>query len=244
MKKYIKTIIFTLFLCFALVPAVKSQAAVVTPEAPTGLGIYAQSKTLVRLNWDLNTNLGYYSSAYPGYYGYEIVVTTLKGKNITTITRNNYTYYTDFGLDGSGKVAIDLVNSKFKTQGFKFKVRAYVLDENQQPVYGPFSSEKAIIPRATVNKFKALSTSKGKITWSKVTGASSYTVYLSKDGGIKYKKYATTSSRSMTISNMTLSKKYYVYVVANNVKYKGKKLKSTKPVNNESNASSICIYLR
>lgn len=132
-------------------------------------------------------------------------------------------------------------NSKFKSQGFKFKVRSYVYDENQQKVYSSYSSEKVIVPRATV-KNKKLVKGKVKLTWSKVSGAKNYSVYLSSNNGKSFKKIGTTSKTNYTISKkLGYYKDYTVYVQVNGVKYKSKKYNSTKPSLKTSNGTSFYI---
>lgn len=238
-KTKITMLFIALLMCVMLVPAVKAEAAVTKPATPGGLGLYDQEGSEVIFTWNLDTNLNYYSDAYPGVYGYEIVVSTLKNKQIATL--NTYDNSGKFGLDGN-KVVATVTNSKMKTQGFKFKVRSYVYDENTNKVYSNFSKEKIIIPRATVTK-GAMKSGKVKISWKKVSGAKSYTIYLSSNNGKKFKKLGTTKKSSYTISKkLTKYKDYYVYVQANSVKYKGKKYNSTKPTEKRSNAYKFYIY--
>lgn len=238
MKTKITMLFAALFMCVMLVPAVKAEAAVVTPATPSGLGLYSQEKELFGLSWTFDTNLAIYSDVYPGYYGYEVVVSTLKNKQITTMDSEYYP--NDFGLKDNKVVAL-VSNTKMKTQGFKFKVRSYVYDENAQKVYSAFSKEKVIIPRATITN-KSLKSGKVKVTWKKVSGAKSYTVYLSSNNGQSFKKVGTTKKNSYTINkSLARYKDYYVYIQSNNVKYKGKKYSSTKPTEKASNCSGFYI---
>lgn len=60
----------------------------------------------------------------------------------------------------------------------------------------------------------------GKVTWSKVKGATNYTIYISTAFGGGYKKTGTTKKTSFTISKYNkkpfkMNKWYYIKVVAN-----------------------------
>lgn len=239
MKKQIKMIFAALLFVFVLAPAVKANAAVITPATPGGLGLYSQEGSKVGLYWNFDSNLSYYSDVYPGYYGYEVTVKTLKNASIAVLDSDKDKFYAD--SPKSGQCAVIFSNSKLKTQGFKFTVRSYVYDENQQKVYSAPSSEKVIIPRPTI-KSKKMVGSKVKITYGKVTGAKSYTIYLSSNNGKSFKKVGSTTKTTYTISKkLQRYKNYYVYVQANGVKYKNKKNNSTKPLDKGSNSSGFVI---
>ena len=245
MKKGLKLKGFVAILLFAilLIPSVKASAAV-QPAAPTGLGFYGQNdKNEFALSWAVDSNIILYGV--DTNFGYEVVVTTTKGKVIGTYDKNtiNNLYDSDFKAYDS-KIYMIIKNSKMAKQAFKFKVRAYVFDEVGNKIYSEYSGEKVVIPRATIKKLKATSRSTGKITWKKVSGAKSYTVYVSNNGGKKFKKQGTTKTTSYTVKGMKLGKTYPVYVVANGVKVGKKKYNSTKPQLKNSNASTIQIYLK
>lgn len=237
MKKHIKMLVAALLLCFALVPAAKAEAAVATPAAPGGLGLYASKGNEFMLSWNLDQSLAYNTYSY---YGYEVVIENLKGKKILTLDSDTYT---DFGTvtNNPNKVAVIANSSKLKTQGFRFKVRAFVYDEIGTKVYGKYSGYKVIIPRANITGGK-MSGSNVKISWQKVTGAKNYSVYLSSNNGKSFKKVATTSKKSATLKKLKKYKDYYVYVQANKVTYKKKKYNSTKPTDKVTGAYSFYIY--
>lgn len=253
MKKSIKALFIVLLFGILLIPSVKSQAAV-APGTPGGLGLADQMNTKFMLKWNYDANIVLSSDVEN--FGYEVVVSTLKDKKIATFDMNlvsNYsanTYYDATSLTPNvffvttdySTVYMNVSNSKMAKQGFKYKVRAYTYDSIGNKVYGEYSKAKVIIPRAKVKTLKATSRSTGKITWSKVKGAKTYTVYVSKNGGSSYKKQGTVSGTSYTVKNMTLGKTYPIYVVANGIKYKKKKYNSTKPEVKSSNASTIKIY--
>ncbi len=121
-----------------------------------------------------------------GVKGYEIYRGTSKDnmKMIADLSAVR-TSYTD---KGEGK--------KYLTTAKKYyyKVRAYVLDENQQKVYGEFSkivSGKPQLNTPTVTMAETLSYKSVKISYKKVSGANGYVIYRStkKDSG--FKKIAT-----------------------------------------------------
>lgn len=244
----------TLFIAlFALIsvftPNVKAEAATVTPAKPTGLGLYTSgfdinlytgtytiNKNKFHLSWDWDANLPYYnsdpSSYYYGYFGYEVNVTTLKNKKIAEqdfpVTSSDL-----YSLSAQNKMFAAITNSKMTKQGFKFKVRSYVIGENNEKVYSDWSAEKVIIPRATVTKTSLVKNNGNKVNikFSKVSGAKSYTIYLSSNDEKSFKKVGTTTKTNYTISKkFTKGKNYYVYVVANKVKYKKKNYNSTNPI--------------
>lgn len=250
--KTMKTKLTLLIAVFALIsvfmPNVKAEAATQKPAKPTGLGIYTSgydinlytntltpNKNRFHLSWNWDANLPYYSdpnSDYYGYFGYEVNVTTLKNKNIVKLADFPITSSELYTLSAKNKIFAAVTNSKMTKQGFKFKVRSYVIDENYQKYYSDWSAEKVIIPRATVTKTSLGKRSGNKdnvnVKFSKVSGAKSYTVYLSSDNGKSFKKVGTTTKTSYTISkSFTRGKEYYVYVAANKVKYKKKNYNST-----------------
>lgn len=73
---------------------------------------------------------------------------------------------------------------------YYYKVRAYILDEKEQKVYGEFSKTVSGKPKLNAPKMsmaETLSYKSVKITYSKVSGASGYVIYRStkKDSGFK-----------------------------------------------------------
>lgn len=137
--------------------------------------------------------------------GYQIQVYKYNGKKavISTITTGNYYYATKLGA------------SVF----YKVRMRAYTTI-NGKTQYGAWSDYNYVGQQIKPKLKYSKSTNKLKISWSKMKGASSYTVYMStsKNGG--YKKVATTKKATYTVSKfrkkkLTTKKTYYVYVVAN-----------------------------
>ena len=163
-----------------------------------------------------------------------------KGKNIKTynmVDDCSYTY-------DSSKWYAKFSNSSLQNKGFKVRVRAYVYDASGNRIFSDYSSAKVIVPRPKITSKKVISGSKPslKIGWKKMSGAKSYTIYLSSNNGKSFKKKGTTKSRSFKIKNLSRYKDYYVYVVANGVKCGKKKYSSTKPSYKLSNAYGFYIY--
>ena len=103
------------------------------------------------------------------------------------------------------------------TQFYKVRVRSYVTF-NKKTLYGAWSDYVIFSQQPKVN-IKA-SGSALKLSWKKVKGAKSYTVYMStkqKSGYKKIKTFKKTSLKVTKFKKKKLSKKktYYVYVVAN-----------------------------
>lgn len=148
--------------------------------------------------------------------GFEIMITNKSGKKITSATEEKYLDYI-------------FTNKKLRTQGWKVKVRAYLKMDNGTKVYGAWSAEKVIVPNAYIKSTKLASKTSTdvKLTWTKVTGAKSYTVYRSTKATSGYKKVATVKGTSYTMKKLTKNKTYYVYVKANKVKIGKKSYNST-----------------
>lgn len=236
MKRKITAFLVAMFLMFLLVPAVKSEAA--SLGTPTGISLNAQKGKEFQIAWDFDYSLNtYYQSGYG--VGYEMQITNLKGAEIATYTSVSG----DMGIlsGDSTKYGANVSNSAMKSKPFKVKVRSFIYDTAGQYTYSEFSKEKIIVPRPTIKGGKATGGG-AKITWNKIKGAKSYTVYLSSNNGKSFKKVTTTKSTSATISNLKRYKDYYVYVQADKVKCNKKRYNSTKPLTKTSNAYSFYIY--
>ena len=103
------------------------------------------------------------------------------------------------------------------TQFYKVRVRSYVT-VNNKTIYGEWSDYKMFGQQPKVNIKKS---GKGvKLSWKKVKGAKSYTVYMSTKQKSGYKKIKTLKKNSLKVTKfknkkLKKNKKYYVYVVAN-----------------------------
>ena len=149
--------------------------------------------------------------------GYQIQICDAKKKVIKTYTTK------------SSSTELKFTNSKIKNKAFQFRVRSYKVINNKNS-YGTWSSYKVVVPTCKVNATRRSNTSV-KLSWNKVSGATSYTIYYSTASDGKLKKVATVKKNSYTWKKRKKSKDYYVYVKANNVKFGTKKYSSTTASN-------------
>ena len=245
MKKITKIFGLLLISCFMLVPGITAKAAV-QPAKPTGLGVYSQDKSKIAIDFTFDSNLLNYSSENPYSCGYEITVTNTKGKKLqqrTLYMVNLNTSEKELIVVDNTTLGVILSGKQYTRSAFIFKVRSFVCDANNQPIYSE-TAEKLVVPRAVVTKIKATSRTTGKVSWNKISGAKKYTVYVSSNNGKKYKKAGSTKSKSFTIKNMKLGKTYYVYVVADGVKVGKKKYSSSKMKDKQGGVTKVSIYMR
>lgn len=125
-----------------------------------------------------------------------------------------------------------LANEKLNSRTFyKIKVRPFTY-VNGNKVYGEWSDFKYFGLNLRLKASRTSDSTDITLSWKKMRGAKSYTIYISDKKKSGYKKVGTTKKNSFVITKFkkkTLkNKKYYVYVVANG-KYNKKKLKSTVP---------------
>lgn len=137
-------------------------------------------------------------------------------------------------------------NKKLKTrQIYKIRVRAYVNKSNGEKAYGKWSSYEYFCRMAGADvSMKKSGSNKIKTSWKKVTGATSYTVYLgsknSSSSNVKYKKIATTKKTSYTIKTKLKKNKYYYLRIVPN--YKKGKTTYAGTVNYQSSYSAYAWY--
>lgn len=138
--------------------------------------------------------------------GYECKIYNAKGKNVGTYSTTSYSDYSYFYLKNISS-----------NQYYKIRVRGYV-NVNGKRLYGTWSNP--IYTHLKTNlKLKFVGSKKINVSWNKVAGATSYSVYSSdKNGG--YKKVCTTKKNSVSVTKvknkkLKLGKTYYFYVIAN-----------------------------
>ena len=158
-------------------------------------------KNRVTIKWD--------SASYDN-SGYEVYITNLAGKKVKNFKTTE--------TSASFKL------SSIKNQGFIFKVRAYK-DIDGTSIYGSWSGNKTVIAQPKVTLKRSGKTI--KVSWAKIKGASSYTVYRSTSPETGFKKIKTVKSTNLTNKGLSKNKSYYYYVVANNVKVNKKLYKTT-----------------
>lgn len=138
--------------------------------------------------------------------GYECKVYDMKGKNVGTYSNTNY----------SDNIRFYLKNIS-SNQYYKIIVRGYV-NVNGKRLYGTWSNP-IYTHLKTKLKLKFVGSKKINVSWNKVAGATSYSVYSSdKNGG--YKKVCTTKKNSVSVTKvknkkLKSGKAYYFYVIAN-----------------------------
>lgn len=141
---------------------------------------------------------------------------------------------------------VSVKNSKLKTRQFyKVRVRAFVNKSNGEKLYGAWSSYDYFCRMSGSDvSMKKSGSNKIKTSWKKVTGATSYTVYLgsksSYSSNVKYKKITTTKKTSYTIKTKLKKENYYFLRVVPN--YKKGKTTYAGTVNNASSRSAYAWY--
>lgn len=99
------------------------------------------------------------------------------------------TDYTDKGEDN---------NHLTTNKKYYYKVRAYMLDEDEQKVYGDFSPVVSGKPKLAVPEIamaESVSYQSIKLTYNKVSGANGYVIYRSTQEGAGFKKIATVKKQ-------------------------------------------------
>lgn len=165
-------------------------------------------KNRIHLKWDrasLNNS------------GYQIYITNFSGKKVKNFKTTDTE--TDFKL------------ASVKNQGFLYKVRAYI-DVDGTTIYGAWSNQKVVVAQPKVT-LKKSGTKTINVSWQKIKGATSYTVYRSTSASTGFKKIKTVKGSKLTNKGLNPNKTYYYYVVANGVKVNKKTYKSTAAENRE-----------
>lgn len=148
--------------------------------------------------------------------GIQVKITNLKSKKSKVV---NMTYTV------SDKIKIS------KNAAYKYQFRVYCINDNTNgKIYGDWSSVRYFC--SSDPTFKIAGSNKVKVTLKKISGVSSYTVYISKKETSGFKKVKTVkmskSSASITVSKCGSSKlkkyvDYYIKVVPT-LKVSGKKV--------------------
>lgn len=135
---------------------------------------------------------------------YEVKFMNSSGKKIKKLKAN--------GNQASYKVK----NNKI----YKVKVRAYVTIHNKR-FYGDWSNTAYLFTQPMIKSIKVQG-GKLKLSWEKISGATSYSIYISKNEKRNYKKVKTVGSSKNTYQiykfqgkKFYKKKVYYVYIVAN-----------------------------
>lgn len=141
--------------------------------------------------------------------GYQYEIYSIAGKKAKKLISDKKDY--------NGSMESVMSNKLVKPQFLKVRVRAYVV-LGSGTRYGAWSGWKYISKQPEI---KISNVSGGqRISWKKVGGADSYTLYVSSKRENGYKKVKTLSKNSMTVkkygrSALKSGKTYYYTVVAN-----------------------------
>lgn len=141
--------------------------------------------------------------------GYQFEIKSVDGKKkIKTINTGKYDLNASFTYKA------------VKNKGFQVRVRGWVV-VNDAKQYGSWTKAKVVIPQAKVY-LDQVSSTKLKVKWNAVKGATKYTIYAVKNreytistSKLKFKKLKTVSGKttSYTINKLKTGKYTYVYVL-------------------------------
>lgn len=136
--------------------------------------------------------------------GYQYEIYTYNGK--TKLLSGDASSYDYYGLS--------IKNSKLKTrQVYRIRVRAYITNSDGKKICAAWSSYDYFSRCAAADTSIKKSGGKMNVAWSKVKGATGYTIYLSTNGKT-FKKVAATKKTTYKINQTVKAKKtYYVRVV-------------------------------
>jgi len=183
------------------------------PTAPTNIRPTYRSSSLKQIGFSYDI-----SACKTNMDGAEVLITNASGKKIASGDAGVYT-------------SINYIkNAKLFKQPFKYQVRAYFKLANGTKLYGPWSAAKVFIPDAKAKQIKrSYYASSGTLTFEKIKGATSYTVYHSTNGK-KWKVVAkNVKGSSAYVPYSRSAAKNYYYIKSNKVKFGKKKLSSVAP---------------
>ncbi|MGN0468229.1 MAG: leucine-rich repeat protein [Acutalibacteraceae bacterium] len=149
-----------------------------------------QSTTSIKATW----------KAVTGASGYKVTLYSSKDKALKTIYTTNTTY---------------TFSKLSKGTTYKVRVTAYKTIDSKK-VSSSVYTQLTTATKTDAPSIKVSSSAKktAKISWSKVTGATGYTVYYSTSKNGTYKKLATTTGTSYTNKKLSSGKTYYFKVAA------------------------------
>lgn len=207
-KTKVLVAITSLFFLLIFVPSMKVEAA--TAPMPTNIGLWNQKGSELSVYWDLDSSL---KNKIKGKdFGYDIIFQDLNGTTIKRLTEKGVRFTSDLS-----KCVVTATSSRFISEPVKVKIRTYIVS-NSSKVTSKIAT-KYIVPRAKITGGSIISgTTRVKVNWSKVTGATSYTLYVSSNNGQSFSKGATTTRTYAATGSLKMYTTYRVYVQANQVK--------------------------
>lgn len=192
-----------------------------------------------------------------GYYRQFNCTTLYKSVKVksTSVTGSRYTFNMDTPTPVNSVTGyrVSYYNYKTKktyTQDFNNQY-TFSISLNQNTFYkvkiSPYItlSGKKYISSSGTTKYIALQPALKKggntknsmtVRWDKVSGATSYTIYIKYPGSSSFKKVGTTTKTSCTLNNMKLYTNYYIKVIAN------KKVGNTTWKTKGTNYSKMRLY--
>lgn len=194
-----------------------------------GTTAYAAPGKVENIKFYQSSNNGKFYTKKVNCYNFGWNALECEGYQIQWCDKNNKVIRTTQIRDDNNYISQSL-NGKLRNKPFKMRVRAYVLSDDSIPFYGSWSNYKTIVPYATITSNKKMGKNQVKITWKKISGAKTYTVYRGTGLNGKYKKVGSVTSNSMVLKNVSKSRYSYIYVTANKVKINGKNNSTTKGV--------------
>lgn len=173
-------------------------------------------KDVKMADWDVKNNILMFSWDNTVKYenGYELELSKPDG-----------TLLKKYNISGTRAKMRAFVTKKVKNTPFQYRMRSYTMLAGEKN-YGDWSAYGYAVPQANVTAKKVSNTSV-QLTWSKVAGAKSYTIYRATKEGGKYKKLATVKKTKYKAKKLKAYKDYYFYVRANKVNIGGKNRNST-----------------
>ncbi|MGN0468360.1 MAG: DUF6273 domain-containing protein [Acutalibacteraceae bacterium] len=151
----------------------------------------SQTTTSIKATW----------KAVTGASGYKVTLYTSKDKVVKTIdtTKTTYTF-----------------SKLSKGTTYKVRVTAYKTIDSKK-VSSSIYTQLTTATKTDAPSIKVSSSAKKtvKVSWSKVTGATEYTVYYSTSKNGTYKKLGSTIGTSYTYNKLSSGKTYYFKVIAN-----------------------------
>lgn len=162
------------------------------PSKIYGVKVSSSSISSIKLTWNSISRVD-------GYSVYKYNASSKAYEKVINTTKNEYEIT---GLDPA--------------TGYNFKVRAYKLSDGIKH-YGAYSDilGTATLPnKVTDLKVSGVSENSIQVTWSKVDKASGYAVYVYNQKSQSFKKYKTTTSNSMKITDLDAARFYKIYVKA------------------------------
>ena len=205
MKKTIhsKILLIIIALFFIVILPNYANAAKVSVGKVKGLKVNKISSDYVKISWNRVSNVK----------GYKVY--------LYDYSSNKYKYYKT-----TTSKSMTVKNLKTASK-YKVRVRAYKTVKNKK-YHGSYSTSiKVTTKPGQVKKLKSptQTTSTINLTWSKVSGATRYRVYICDNNNNKYKYYGNSKTNSITLKNLKATQRYKIkvraYKLVGNTKYYG-----------------------